>query len=487
MGRSKRARAARRWSALVALALAVWAVAGPPAAVAEGPSPPRAVAGQVFSGGLDAAERAALAVPRRLDPARPAGVRRVLKPFIDRMRLADSEPEPGLGAPLRIGSHRRLPTGFQAEMGAGDLEWEAGRDGGRVATLSVTSPGAEALRLALAVRELPPGSQVRFYSPSAPAAAGGVFGPARLRPPRRSSEGEPFWSPVVEGETAVVEIWVPEREASSEVLLSVRGVSHLYRSVTPRDLRHLGNAGACNRDLACFGKWKTAGRAVAKIAIEKDGGTVLCTGQLLANRRGWPLLLTAAHCIGRRSEADSASFFWFFERAACNGDDPTTVTQTGGGGRLLFTSRSNRDGLVTDHTLIKLRAEPPAGVTMLAWEVGEDPEDDLRRRVHSVHHPGADVKKASRGKVTDLWQLRPDRILVDSEPATHYEVVWRRGTTEAGSSGAALLAGNRWPDQYVLGVLTGGFASCATPREPDFYGMLAETYRRYPKFRRRLE
>ena len=50
------------------------------------------------------------------------------------------------------------------------------------------------------------------------------------------------------------------------------------------------------------------------------------------------------------------------------------------------------------------------------------------------------------------------------------QVVWTAGSTQGGSSGAALvdLATRR-----IIGVLTGGFATCLQPRAADYFGRLS--------------
>ena len=332
---------------------------------------------------------------------------------------------------------------------------------------------------------------MRFYAPGDSTAAGGSFDAEFLTSQRKAfGAGESFWSPAVQGETAVVEIWVPAWRRGADVRVSVRKVSHIHESLDAKNLSDVGSSVSCNRDVACFNKWLTAGDAVAKIVYESGSNTFLCTGQLMANPEDRYLFLTAAHCINKRKEGKSSIFFWRFQRASCGGADPTSVLQTGGGAKLLFTSASGSAGLVTDHTLMELRRDPTATlgpVALLGWRVGDDPEDNLRAKIHGVHHPSGDVKRASRGKVQDVWQLQPDGSLAGANPPTHYQVGWNKGTTEGGSSGSSIMTGKRWPKQYVIGVLTGGLASCSDRKAPDFYGLFEETFRRFKKFRKHFQ
>ena len=50
------------------------------------------------------------------------------------------------------------------------------------------------------------------------------------------------------------------------------------------------------------------------------------------------------------------------------------------------------------------------------------------------------------------------------------QVVWTEGTTLGGSSGAALIDA---ASRRIVGVLTGGDASCAAPQGADYFGRLS--------------
>ena len=50
------------------------------------------------------------------------------------------------------------------------------------------------------------------------------------------------------------------------------------------------------------------------------------------------------------------------------------------------------------------------------------------------------------------------------------QITWWKGATASGSSGSPLID---MDTHKVVGVLTGGFASCETPKQPDYYGRLS--------------
>ena len=66
------------------------------------------------------------------------------------------------GTPLKVGFARPVDALSDADAFARQLAWERLEDGGQVAALSVTSPGAAALRMGLVVESLPAGAMLRF-------------------------------------------------------------------------------------------------------------------------------------------------------------------------------------------------------------------------------------------------------------------------------------------------------------------------------------
>ena len=477
-------------AACVVLATSAGVLAAP-----TGTSGPIEVPGARYEGGPDAAKRAAAARLKRSDTAAPIYLQIELEP------LPAGEPfkkrtatKPLFGAPLQVGVHRELPEGLAATMDATSFDWEAA-DGGQVATFAVRSPGAVAVRLAIEFQRLPAGSEVRFYSLEAPERALGPYNAEFLSAtPRgrnlKQSGSDPFWSPVIDGEVLAVEIFVPGRLEHGEVLLTLRRLSHLLQHpLEERDLGQIGNSGACEKDIACFKKFRKVADSVAKIIFETNEGTFLCTGQLINDTDPdtfKPFFTTAAHCIDKKRVAKTAVFFWFFQRAECNGADPTSVTQTAGGAKLLVTTGPAGEGKLSyDFTLMKLKRTPPPGVTLGGWRV-RDPIKDLLKKVKGIHHPGGDVKMGSGGTIIDLLQIAPNGDILFEGPFTHYVVQWKKGVTEPGSSGSAIWGGRRWPKQYELGPLTGGFSSCAAKRDPDLYGIFSEAYYHKAKIGRLL-
>ena len=231
--------------------------------------------------------------------------------------------------------------------------------------------------------------------------------------------------------------------------------------------KDLGDSGDCNVDVACpeAGQWDDEVRSVARLQI---AGTRLCSGVLVNNLRQdlTPYVLTADHCLigpdAEDSPASSVVFYWNLQNASCGGDSRTADTsQTTSGASFVS------DDVASDFTLLRLVQDPPLAYNL--HHAGLDARRNAPGNGVSIHHPSGDTKKisfytgpASRARV-DIGDGR----VVDS-----WRVSWDQGTTEPGSSGAGLWnAGRR-----VVGLLSGGTASCSAPSDPDFFGRLEEAW-----------
>jgi hypothetical protein len=386
----------------------------------------------------------------------------------ERARIPAPDPE----GPVRIGFGREIPERYRDHAPATGLRWNRTPDGGLATALSVTSPGAQALRIAMAFRRIPDGAEVRFFDWLEPQTVWGPIAREDLAPATSKDRGErggqraePYWSPVMEGDSVGVEIYLPPGTNPEALAFTLEGVSHLERS--PRSLSHIGNSQSCEVDLACSAAWVETGKAVAKMIYTSGASSYLCTGQLLNDldsANSIPYFTTANHCVSTESEANSINFYWFFQRAMCAGANPTSVTQTTGGAYLLESTSVNTD---TDFTFLVLKSSPATGVNFAGWSSGAVPNGTT---IRGVHHPAGDLKKISVGQVTGKGPWTSQAF------NSHFSVQWNSGVTEGGSSGSGIYRGANWPNQYLVGVLTGGASFCSAPTAPDQYGRFGLTY-----------
>jgi hypothetical protein len=258
-------------------ALAACALAAPPAftqSVGPARAPVAAKASRVEAFRLAPVEP----VQIRLEAPDPAA--------IESLRAANAQ---SVAKRLEIGIGREVDAALEAPR------WQALRDG-RVAHWQVTSAGARALRLALATSGLVRGAEVRFAGSDQPGLVYGPFDGETLR-----AAGN--WSPVLEGETATMEVFVPG--AQGEPGMAVEQVSHLF--VSPSDPKATIAAKAalpCAVNFICRAATDPAlaetGSAVARMTFTSaSGGTALCSGTLLNPADGsfQPYFHSAAHCF----------------------------------------------------------------------------------------------------------------------------------------------------------------------------------------------
>ena len=126
---------------------------------------------------------------------------------------------------LQIAVGRSTETIAEARSDA--LQWNP-VPGGLAAQWEVTSVNAAALRVGLVAERMPPGMEIRFTGGRE---AGTVYGPFSERDVAAS--GSIYWSPVLEGDTATIEVFVPETEVRLRMLLSSLRKSRIFSRAHP--------------------------------------------------------------------------------------------------------------------------------------------------------------------------------------------------------------------------------------------------------------
>ena len=431
--------------ALVIVAGQSWAVEG--VAVQGQAMPPRA---QSVS---------APAAPRLARLGAMDTVMAMALPAADEEQRAAMEEDPGIG-PVRIGFHRTPPAEYQGDL-TPNLRWVADPEDGSIsAAVTVSSPQALRVRLAIRAR-LPPGAEVRFFQGVPPIVAGTMTGDdfAERDDAENGSESEVRWSPSVEGDTIGIEVTLPSSDARYETVIEIHRLSHQYRPLRPT--RSSPSRGATEGsdasssglecphvDIQCRDVGSVA-NAVAKITYVTEKGEFVCSGTLMNDddpRTFVPYFLTARHCISTQSVADTLEAYWFYQSDYC-GSDLATFIHTSPGADLLETSEPQ------DSTLLRLKEPPPRGAWLAGWStrtVG------VGWGVYGVHHPGGYEKKYVAG-ITEPAANRmicrdpehPDETCIRLRQNIPIRV--NVGATEGGSSGSGLFRG-----EQLVGVLSGG-------------------------------
>ena len=408
--------------------------------------------------------------------------------------------------PQQVGVHLDVPDEFGSDV-APKLDWQEMDDGSIVSSVSVTSPGASAMRLGIKVG-LPEGGELRFFdrqtnqgtgypvvdakdlaswseslgAPASPFVDLDTLGSTKALPDGEKLSGmtaalgddgqETLWSPIARGDTIGVEISLPSADALPSFSFSIQTISHIDHPIdaTLFERKRLGCFTHIDAQCAQGRFPQTQADAVASILFDDEDGTFVCTGTLLNDTLDdtlVPYFLTANHCISTPVVALTVEAWWFWRRAACGlVEIDERFERTYGGAELLATSASQ------DSSLLRMRGQIPEGVSYAGWSA-----DPLLHPavVHGLHHPRGDELKYSAGRTLGQTDVR---VRGTGDIVCNAIVVrWRDGATEGGSSGSGLFDG-----EYLLGALSGGTDDCE--EGTDVYGPLRDFF---PKVRRWLD
>jgi lysyl endopeptidase len=379
---------------------------------------------------------------------------------------------PGKSRPLVIGFPRALPADSRTIV-LSDLTWQALADGSRTARIEITSPGAAAVRIALALPSAHPDLTLKFAGNGARAE---VMGPYPVNAVAEAADRDGlFWTPVLEGDTAIIELQAANGASFDRVALVMGPLSHLVvagegvQRMDTKRVEDIGSAGSCNIDIACVSPSAAlthAANSVGKLVYnDRVGFTYLCSGTMLndSTTSFTPYVFTANHCIREDAAfmASTLNVYWFFRAQpgpgqACNITSTPPYALQAGGAMLLARSDD------WDWLLLRLNGAPPAGVTFTAWRAEPVPEGAVAT---SLHHPGGDLGKFSQGNTTG-YQLF-------SDGSSFIRMLWSQGTTETGSSGSGLFTFLTSGGYYELrGGLFGGDASCNFLNGVDYYSRI---------------
>ena len=356
--------------------------------------------------------------------------------------------------------------------------WDTLDDGSRLWRVRVRAEGATDLRLGFGHFDLPLGATLHvigdreYYQ-----------GPYA----RADANAAGFRAPVVPGDSATIELWLPAGVELAPGALELTIVGAGFRDLFgARQAMGTGPgaSGSCNINVACpLGEaYPDEIRAVGHYEYQaaEDGGFYICTGTLLANvpRDKRNLFLTAQHCILEPSEAQSMVVYWNYESTSCH----SMVAPPGGyfndnqSGATLRVTRAD-----TDLTLVELQSAPDPDWNL--YYAGWDATGTVPDGTIGIHHPSGDAKKITAGPRP---QTMENCIVSTSYPASHWRTgPYSQGTTEGGSSGSALFvpAGDvGGHGRRVIGILSGGTAGCSlvSPSQPDngydCYGKLARSW-----------
>lgn len=328
-----------------------------------------------------------------------------------------------------------------------DGVWDSPEPGIARWRLQVASIGAKTLALEFAEFSLPEGAELWLYD----------LRGEQLQGPythaNESPEGK-LWTALIPDDNLVLELRVAEAMKHS-VGLKLQAVNHGFLSFAKMGDTS-AKSGSCNIDAVCpqGDGFPDQRRAAAMLTISNS---YLCSGQLVNNTRGdnRPLLLTADHCRAAEN-ASSVISYWNYQTSSCGATPNGNLSQNVVGSRLLARDAGS------DFTLLEMlrNPDPSWNVYYAGWNAnGSAPQSGA-----SFHHPQGHEKRVS---LFNNQAIR-SQVSINGVVVQTWAVRWSQGVTEAGSSGAALYNESR----QLVGILSGGEASCANPNGRDYYARL---------------
>ncbi len=359
---------------------------------------------------------------------------------------AIAAPEPASLGPLaqRPASNKRaLLAGTERAVSRGLVRPAVSQtaDGRRVITASIVSPGAARIRVHFTDFDAGAG-EAWVYAPGAETGEGPYTGRGIL------GTGE-FWSGGVDGPAVVVSYLAAPGAATAEFPFAIAAVAHEWATPAASAAPNAA-AASCELDVSCYlsyAPWvASAASAVALIDFRGDDGDFYVCSGAMVNTAGvshLPYFLTANHCIGTATEANTVVAYFLYQTPACNGTPPSLSSVPS---LQAATFLTGGDLTVGDYSLLLFAKNAPAGVGFLNTSATLA----SNATVVGIHHPEGDYTRIAIGtRQADA----PTNISGTIAPANlYYQVSWSSGLVEEGSSGSPLLDSNG----NLVGTLTAG-------------------------------
>jgi len=334
---------------------------------------------------------------------------------------------------------------------------------GRLWRLRIQSPGATSHNLGITRFDMPEGAKLWIYDPGHTH----VEGPYTSR--NRSRLGS-LWTPIIEGDEIVVEVFAPA--GAPQPVIEISKVNQGYRGFE-KSVPGAGTEGTCENDVICpvGDPWRNQ---ISAVGVYTLNGNADCTGTLMndipVDRK--PYFLSANHCGVNSTNDATVVVYWNYQSAVCgtHGPGPTTDNQTGSTFRASYAP--------SDFQLIEL-SQKPADLGFSIFYAGWDATGAIPPSTVGIHHPSGDVKAISFSNTAPRgadWTGTGDGGTLDVA-GNHWRVDWDSGVTEPGSSGSCLF---ETTNKRCIGQLHGGPSACGSPipgaTQHDYYGMFSVSW-----------
>ncbi len=323
--------------------------------------------------------------------------------------------------------------------------------------MTISSVGAISMNLGFTQFFMPKGAELYLYSPN----YAQVIGPFTEK---NNNEQGQLWTPIINGDTVIVEVNLPASEQPN-LVLELTKVNHGYQKISAKT----NTSGSCNVDVVCpqGNDWLDQTRSVGVFSFD---GARVCSGAAINNtaQDNTPYFLTAAHCKVDASNAASVVIYWNYQNSTCR--TASAIANPGDGVLTQFTTGTTfvASFATSDFTLVKLNQAIPANYNVFL--AGWDKTAAVPMTAVTIHHPNVEEKRISISP--------PSFTIIESRPFdqsgfipnSHLRIVrWAEGATEGGSSGSPLFDQNK----RIVGQLFGGASACSNNKpngNSDWFG-----------------
>ncbi len=341
-------------------------------------------------------------------------------------------------------------------------EYEYCSNGETIWRLGITSELAVSMNVIMENVELLPNEKLSIYSPAADDVCQ-IVTMLNMR-----TDGI-LQSDIIDGDSLVVEF--RGRREPEFVITTVNCGFRPLRNETiePKQGNKVGygQSSSCHVDASCDEQYKDINQSTCMLVIN---GSAYGSGVFVNNTSndGTPYIITAAHVLTSAGKVlKSCSVYLNYYTPLC------TESYQNLDGEVLG---SDVDVVlmseVHDLALLKMKNSPSdeARVYWSGWDINSSHEG----KVHCIHYPNGDARKASVGGSVKKASYTID--VTNSNESfvkdNHWLVgQWLSGSTEAGSSGSGLF--NK--ELYLIGSLSGGSATCKSPYN-DYYWRLESSW-----------
>lgn len=373
--------------------------------------------------------------------------------------------------PRQIGFSLKDEVGLPTAWSQPTLSWSH-RQPQHALTLKVKVRGAQALRVGMKSAALRKAVRIVVADPvlASVEGRGTALSETNIGMHFRSEHTpEMIWTPVTRGDEQVIEI-VSDSELPSLSAMTLIGDVSVFledpflaeqgRGIAFGDAKAL----TCNVNYTCTtnASYQTAGRAVARMVINRGASGFLCTGALIADvPRSGGYFATAHHCIATGQEALNTQFFWFYDQV-CGSNELVPQRTSTIGAQLIRTVRDH------DFTLLRMTQALPSGLVQLGWTSAAT---SLGESVYAIHHPDGFPKALSLGNISGESTRT---ALLGGQPLAipAQDVRFFSGIVEPGSSGSPLISG----EGVLRGTLSMGPLTPTCSNPVGYYSKFSNIY-----------